>query len=66
MCCPHCSAEIVRGSGDKVKIRTSIVVLHKSGSVEINCPSCKRGVLIPAVLTSGPIRKSERFVISKS
>lgn len=64
--CPHCNADIARASGDKVKIRTSIVVLHKSGGIEINCPTCKRGVIIPATIGAGPIRKSERFVISKS
>jgi ssDNA-binding Zn-finger/Zn-ribbon topoisomerase 1 len=64
--CPHCNAEVARGSGEKVKIRTSIVVLHKSGGVEINCPTCRRGILIPVTFTDAPVRKAERFVISKS
>lgn len=55
--CPHCAAQLFRAShdGTRVKARTSILVLYKSGEVEINCPSCSRGVLIPLVLAPGPI-----------
>ncbi|MDQ3171086.1 MAG: hypothetical protein M3Q55_13195 [Acidobacteriota bacterium] len=64
--CPHCGVEIARESGDKTKIRTSIVVLHKGGGIEINCPACKGGIIIPTTIATGPIRKSARYVISKS
>lgn len=29
--------------------------MHKSGEVEINCPSCSKGVIIPLVLAPGPV-----------
>lgn len=64
MTCPHCTAEVFRKSGSKLKASASIVVLHADG-VEINCPTCKRGIVIPATINGTPIRKSERFVISK-
>jgi DNA-directed RNA polymerase subunit RPC12/RpoP len=49
MDCPHCGHAVLRkGSrGDKLKARTSMLVLHKSGDVEVNCPHCRRGVLLP-------------------
>lgn len=47
--CPHCDQPIFRASanGAKLKARTKILVLHKSGDVEINCSSCGKGVLLP-------------------
>lgn len=48
LCCPHCARPIFRksSSGARYKAKTSIVVLHKSGDVEINCGSCKRAVIL--------------------
>lgn len=47
--CPHCGALMFRASkdGSRVKARTSILVLHKGGDVEINCAECGHGVLLP-------------------
>jgi hypothetical protein len=48
--CPHCNGQVFRKSksGSRYKARTSIVVLHKSGDIEINCASCKRAIILPA------------------
>jgi hypothetical protein len=63
--CPHCDRPIFRksSSGARYKAKTTIVVLHKSGDVEINCTACKRAV----ILSRGKIelRKSV-FTIPKS
>jgi hypothetical protein len=73
MDCPHCSAPVFRLSedGSKLKARTRILVLHKSGgSVEINCHSCGRGVILPLALSPGDfqIKKAAapRFVARRS
>lgn len=57
LACPHCEAPIFRQSPDglKLRVRTSVLVLHKSGEVEINCPSCSHGVLVPLVAAPGPV-----------
>jgi hypothetical protein len=57
--CPHCQAPIghVAANSDKVKLATRIVVLHKSGDVEINCGRCKRGVIIGS-MTATALRKA--------
>lgn len=36
-----------KAKSDRLKARTSIVVIHKSGEVEINCEHCRKGVLLP-------------------
>lgn len=48
-CCPHCKQPVFRksASGAKLKARTKILVLHKSGDVEITCNACGKGVLVP-------------------
>lgn len=67
--CPHCGKPIFRmaKSGDKLRARTSILVLHKSGEVEINCESCRRGVIIPMRVEGSPTMKKAadgpRFVV---
>lgn len=58
--CPHCGSPLFReANGGKLKARTSMVVLHKAGDVEINCGGCGKGVLIGAISTLGEIRKAE-------
>ena len=54
LACPHCGGQMFRKSagGSRYKARTPIVVLHKSGELEINCSSCKRGVILPVTFTS--------------
>lgn len=70
--CPHCARPIFRKSADgaKLKARTKILVLHKSGDVEINCASCGKGVLLPlqAVGSEPELRKAglPRFVARKA
>jgi hypothetical protein len=46
--CPHCHHPVFRVSrnGDRAKARTPILVLHKSGEAEINCPNCKKAVIV--------------------
>lgn len=68
--CPNCEGKLFRASKDarKVKARTSMLILHKSGEVEINCPHCKQGVLLPLVAAGPPVlRKArvQRFVVMK-
>jgi uncharacterized C2H2 Zn-finger protein len=52
--CPHCEGQVFRksNSGNRYKARTAIVVLHKSGELEINCASCKRAIILPTVFRS--------------
>jgi len=61
--CPHCGKPVFRKSADgsKLKARTRIVVLHKaSGTVEINCESCGKGILLPVTASADTaIRKAE-------
>ncbi len=55
MKCPHCGGVLFRKSqdGDRLKAPTSMLVLHRGGDVEINCPGCKGGVIIPLVPVEG-------------
>lgn len=72
MQCPHCKAAVFSASADgqKLKARTSILVLHKSGDVEMNCPSCKHAILVPLKHSDGPfeLRKATepKFVIRRT
>lgn len=66
--CPYCGEPIFRSAaaGERLKAPTSMLVLHKSGEVEINCRHCKHGVFLPLVLHEGAfeLRKSEpRYVV---
>lgn len=67
--CPHCDKQMFRPSSDgsKLKLPTSMVVLHKGGDVEVNCPHCKQGVIVPLQAKEGPpvLKKAQRFVIKK-
>lgn len=71
MICPHCQQAMFKASADgqKLKAKTSMLVLHKAGGVEINCGGCGRGVLVPLQLAEGPfeMKKAEepRFVARK-
>lgn len=46
--CPHCQQPVFRRSeaGGKAKLGRTAVVLHKSGELEINCPRCRRGIIL--------------------
>ena len=60
--CPHCGKTLFRltPDGQRVKAATSCLVLHKSGEVEINCPKCKLGVIIPLQSTGETMLKKAK------
>lgn len=64
MNCPHCEKRVFRKStgGSKLKTKPRILVLHKSGDVEIGCPNCGKGVLLPLRVADGEpeLRKAEQ------
>lgn len=70
MNCPHCAQPVFRKSADgtRLKARTSILVLHKAGGIEINCPSCRGGIVIPVAPVEGALQKAHvpRFVARRS
>ena len=53
--CPWCEKVVFKLSkdGSRIKAPTSILVLHKSGDVEINCGHCRKGVLLPLAAKEG-------------
>ena len=64
MKCPYCQAEVFTLSrdGERAKAQTSMIVLHKGGDLEINCPSCKNGVLLPFTILRGrELRKGRAY-----
>jgi len=56
--------------GQKLKARTRVLVLHKSGAAEINCEACGRGVLLPLTLSPGDMALTKaappKFVARRS
>ncbi len=56
--CPHCQLPVFRKSesGGKQKLQRSAVIVHSSGDIEINCPRCKRGLIVGQ--SSGTLRKA--------
>ena len=65
MNCPHCQQPVFRKSGNngKVKVNTSIFVLHKGGEAEINCPRCRRGIIIGRIETVQMRKAMPRLVV---
>ena len=62
--CPHCAASLftLHDEGARLKANTTIIVLHKSGDVEINCSNCKNGVLLPLVVSKDvQLRKGRTY-----
>lgn len=55
--CPHCGANVLVFKGLRAKVRTSILVIHKSGGVETNCPSCRKSIILPLRMDTDEIRK---------
>ncbi len=59
---------MARQAGDRLKLRTRITVLHKSGDVEVNCQHCGGGVVL-GQLTKVALTKSThaapRFVVPR-
>lgn len=60
--CPYCDVGLFQGKGDKLKMRTRILVVRKSsGCVETNCPSCKKALILPLTFEpERPLEKSEQ------
>lgn len=67
LACPHCERPmlVANRDGTKLKARTRMVVLHKSGAVEVNCQHCRLGVLLPVSVLSDPLKKADppRYVL---
>lgn len=57
--CPHCQQPVFRRSesGTKFKLSRSAVVLTKAGDIEINCPSCRRPIIV-GQFSDGGLRKA--------
>ena len=69
LACPHCAAQVFRKSagGTRYKARTPIVVLHKSGELEINCHNCKRGIILPLTFkTDNPVLRKAILTARKT
>lgn len=70
--CPTCSGALFTLSKDETKLKatTSVILLHKSGEVEINCPHCKCGVILPLAPIPGQTtlkkgRQHQRLVLRR-
>lgn len=63
MKCPYCYSDVFTLSrdGERAKASTSIVVLHKGGDIEINCSTCKNGVILPIVAAGKELRKGRAY-----
>lgn len=62
--CPHCQQPMFRKSehGNKQKLARTPVIVHKSGDIEVNCPRCRRGVILGSAATA--LRKAQpRLVV---
>ncbi len=59
--CPHCHLPLFRKSetGDKLKVGRTMVVLHRGGDVEVNCPRCKGGVIVGRLEAPAALRKAQ-------
>lgn len=70
--CPHCSKAIFKMSedGSRLKAPTTMLIMHKSGGIEINCGHCKQGVILPLQAIQGDVtlkkaRGRTRFFVPK-
>lgn len=63
MRCPECSGRVFRASddGSKVRAKTRVLVIRKSGEVEINCAHCKTPLVIPLA-----VKTDEPFALKKA
>jgi hypothetical protein len=62
MICPHCDKPVFHMTKDRTRAKAKVtcLILHKAGDVEINCPECKRGILLPFHRAeSGEMKKSQ-------
>lgn len=64
MKCPFCNSDVFALSqdGERLKANTSMLVLHKAtNEVEINCATCKNGILLPLMVTGSELRKGRTY-----
>lgn len=63
MKCPSCqnSVFVLSNDGERLRAATTMVILHKSGEVEINCPTCKNGVILPLAVTGSTLKKGRAY-----
>lgn len=45
-------------TGDKLKLGRTMIVLHKSGDIEVNCVRCRRAVIIGKLAGGAVLRKA--------
>lgn len=66
--CPHCHQPVFKKSngGSRYKARTTIMVLHKGGDVELNCAACKRAVILPMQFRAKAELRKAIFTIPKT
>ena len=66
--CPHCEKTVFRKStsGASLKTRTTIMVLHKSGEIEVNCVACKRAIILPMQFRASIELRKAVFTIPKT
>lgn len=71
MKCPACNGRVFRKSedGTKIRARTRVLVIRKSGEVEINCSTCKTPLVLPLELKDGPFNlekaQAPRLILRK-
>jgi len=66
--CPYCDKPVFRksSSGDRLKTKTTIMVLHKSGALEFNCSACKRAIILPMQFRSEIKLRKAIFTVPKT
>ena len=65
LCCSHCGDVVIKSMGDKLKIRTKILVVDED-SAYIVCRQCGTEIPIPATLDMnkmGNIVKSAKLML---
>lgn len=71
MLCPHCDKPVFHLTKDRTRAKAKVtcLILHKAGEVEINCPACRRGILLPfQKAENGEMKKSQypKHTVKKS
>lgn len=63
--CPHCQQPVFRrdSTGNKAKLGRTPFVLHKSGDIEVNCPRCRRGIIVGRIVEPVMKKAQPRLVV---
>lgn len=61
--CPHCDKPVFRAEGGKAKLGRTIVVLHKGGDLEVNCPHCRSGIVVGRLESVALRKATPRLII---